>query len=80
MTPGGARNPGEGTMQKQIGDAAGMIWKYLDQHTESTLSELKQPTKLSEQLLLMGLGWLAREDKLNIVQEKKGLKVSLKGR
>jgi hypothetical protein len=67
-------------MQKQIGDAAGIIWKHLDQHTESTLSELKQATRLSEQLLLMGLGWLAREDKLSVVQEKKGVKVSLKGR
>jgi len=71
---------GEGTMQKQIGDAAGIIWKYLDQHTESTLSELKQATKLSEQLALMGLGWLAREEKLNVVQDKKGLKVSLRER
>ena len=67
-------------MQKQIGDAAGIIWKYLDQHTESTLSELKQATKLSEQLALMGLGWLAREEKLNVVQDKKGLKVSLRER
>jgi len=67
-------------MQKQIGDAAGIIWKYLDQHTESTLSELKQATKLSEQLVLMGLGWLAREEKLNVVQDKKGLKVSLRER
>jgi len=71
---------GEGTMQKQIGDAAGIIWKYLDQHTESTLSELKQATKLSEQLVLMGLGWLAREEKLDVVQDKKGLKVSLRER
>jgi hypothetical protein len=71
---------GEGTMQKQIGDAAGITWKYLDQHTESTLSELKQATKLSEQLLLMGLGWLAREEKVDVVQDKKGLKVSLRGR
>ena len=67
-------------MEKQIGDAAGIIWKYLDQHTEATLSELKQATKLSEQLVLMGLGWLAREEKLSVVQDKKGLKVSLKGR
>lgn len=67
-------------MQKQIGDAAGIIWKYLDQHTESTLSDLRQATKLSEQLMLMGLGWLAREEKLGLVQEKKGLKVSLKAR
>src|SRR3989304_1898417 len=55
---------GEGTMQKQIGDAAGIIWKYLDQHTESTLSELKQATKLSEKLALMGLGVILRPEPL----------------
>jgi hypothetical protein len=67
-------------MQTQIGEAAGVIWKYLDQHSEATLSELNKATKLSEQLLLMGLGWLAREEKLNFVQNKRSLKVSLKGR
>jgi hypothetical protein len=67
-------------MQKQIGDAAGIIWKYLDEHSEATLSELKKEAKLSEQLLLMGLGWLAREEKVDVVQDKKGLKVSLRGR
>jgi hypothetical protein len=67
-------------MEKRIGDAAGIVWRYLDQHSEASLSELKKETKLSDQLLLMGLGWLAREDKLNVVQDKKGLKVSLRGR
>jgi hypothetical protein len=71
---------GEGLMQAQIGDAAGVIWRYLDEHVEASLSELKKATKLSEQLLLMGLGWLAREEKVDVVQDKKGLKVSLKGR
>jgi hypothetical protein len=71
---------GEGLMQAQIGDTAGVIWKYLDEHTEANLSELKKVTKLSEQLLLMGLGWLAREEKLGVVQDKKGIRVSLKGR
>jgi hypothetical protein len=67
-------------MQTQIGDAAGIIWRYLDEHAEANLSELKKVTKLSEQLLLMGLGWLAREEKLGVVQDKKGIRVSLKGR
>lgn len=66
-------------MQTEIGNAAGIIWRHLDQHGETTLTKLKQGTKLSDQLLLMGLGWLAREDKLNFVQEKRSLKISLKG-
>lgn len=66
-------------MEVEIGNASGIIWQYLAEHSEATLSKLKQATKLSDQLFLMGLGWLAREGKLNFVEDKRGLKVSLKG-
>ncbi len=66
-------------METAIGEAAGISWRYLEQHGEMTLSKLKQGTKLSDQLLLMALGWLARENKLNFVQDRRSLKVSLKG-
>ncbi len=66
-------------METAIGEAAGSSWRYLEQHGETTLSELKQGTKLSDQLLLMALGWLARENKLNFVHDRRSLKVSLKG-
>jgi len=65
-------------MEAKIGHAAGMSWQYLERHGETTLSKLKQGTKLSDQLLLMALGWLARENKLNLVQQKRSLKISLK--
>ena len=66
-------------MEAEIGKAAGISWQYLEQHGETTLSKLKQGTKLSEQILLMALGWLARESKLNFVQDRRSLKLSLKG-
>lgn len=54
-------------MNKAIGDAAGMIWKFLGQQPRPvTLSTLKKNLALSSTLLMMGLGWLAREDKLSI--------------
>ncbi len=65
-------------MEAKIGHAAGISWQYLEQHGVTTLSKLKQGTKLSDQLLLMALGWLARENKLNLVQQKRSLKISLK--
>ena len=65
-------------MDTAIGEAAGISWRYLEQHGETTLSKLKQGTKLSDQLLLMALGWLARENKLSFVQDRRSLKVSLK--
>jgi len=55
-------------MQARIDSAAGPIWRYLNEHGEITLSKLKQGTKLSDQLLFAGIGWLGCEDKLTIVR------------
>jgi hypothetical protein len=67
-------------MEAEIGSAAGIIWRYLDQHGETTLSRLKQGTKLSDQLLLMGIGWLGKEGKLTLLKDRRTLKVALKER
>ena len=54
-------------MKEIIGNAAGMIWNFLDQQTEPVnLSTLKKGTELPSTPLMMGLGWLAKEDKLTI--------------
>ncbi len=65
-------------MQAEIGNAAGVIWRFLDRHGETTLAKLKQGTKLSDQLLLMGIGWLAKEEKLSFVKAGRTLKIRLK--
>ena len=65
-------------MEVEIGDAAGTIWRYLDEHGETTLSRLKQGAKLPEQIVLMAIGWLAREGKLRLVREERVLKVDLR--
>ncbi len=59
-------------MQAEIDNAAGAIWRYLNEHGELTLSKLKQGTKLS------GIGWLAREEKLNFTTEGRSVRVSLR--
>ena len=64
-------------MDAQIGEAAGRIWQYLVEHGEVTLPQLQRGTTLPERLLLMGIGWLAREDQLCFVQERGVLKLSL---
>jgi hypothetical protein len=64
-------------MEAEIGDAAGMIWQYLDEHGETTLSRLKAGTKRPEQMILMGIGWLAREGKLRLAREGRVLRVAL---
>jgi hypothetical protein len=67
-------------MEAEIGDAAGAIWQYLDEHGVTTLSKLRQGTKLSDQLLLLGVGWLAREGKLRLVREGRTVRVDLRDR
>lgn len=65
-------------MDTEIGEAAGRIWRYLTQHEAVTLRQLQRGTTLPERLLLMGIGWLAREEKLNFVHERRALKLALK--
>ena len=65
-------------MQVEIDRAAGIIWRYLNEHGEMTLSKLKQGTSLAERPLLMGIGWLAREDKLSFTQAGKIVRLSLR--
>jgi hypothetical protein len=65
-------------MQALIDSAAGTIWRYLNEHGEITLSKLKQGTKLSDQLLFAGIGWLAREEKLNFATQGRSVRVCLR--
>jgi hypothetical protein len=67
-------------METEIGDAAGTIWQYLDKHGETTLSSLRQRVNLSEQIVFMGVGWLAREGKLRFVREGRIVKIDLRER
>ena len=64
-------------MGTEIGEAAGRIWQYLAEHGETTLRQLQRGTRLPERLLHMGIGWLAREDKLYFVQERGIVKLAL---
>lgn len=64
-------------MEAEIGDAAGEIWRYLDKHGVTTLSRLRQQVKLPEQIVLMGIGWLAREGKLKLVRKGRVVKLNL---
>jgi winged helix-turn-helix protein DUF2582 len=64
-------------METQIGEAAGRIWQYLAASGAATLPQLQRGTTLPERLLHMGVGWLAREEKLCFVQERGIVKLSL---
>lgn len=48
-------------MITEIGITAGEIWHYLDEQGEVTLSQLNAGVEKPRDLILMSLGWLARE-------------------
>jgi len=66
-------------MVNEIGEAAGEIWETLvDENKAVTINQLKKKTKLPEDLLCMGIGWLAREDKLQFSGASENMEFSLK--
>jgi hypothetical protein len=62
----------------QVGETAGKVWNVLNDGGPQTFTQLKKKLDGSGELLSFALGWLAREDKVDITQEKKLVKVALK--
>lgn len=58
-------------MITEIGIAAGDIWHYLEQHKTTSLSELTKGIDRNRNLVLMSIGWLAREGHV-ILEEQPG--------
>ncbi len=62
----------------EIGKIAGKIWETLETEGEATVSKLLKLTDEKRDLVLMALGWLAREDKLEADTRKNAIYYSLK--
>jgi hypothetical protein len=68
----------ENTMNIQtIGEVAGLVWNFLQSNGKSTLRVLEKEVDASPDLVQMAVGWLAREGKVEIEQEKRSIKVWL---
>ncbi len=61
---------GETNLTDYIGNDAGKIWETLVKHKEIDISSISRLAKVKEINVYHALGWLAREDK---IQLKKGL-------
>lgn len=53
-------------MVETIGEAAGIIWQFLDSHGEASVNKVTTETGLGKNDVQRAIGWLAKEDKLNI--------------
>ena len=65
-------------MLENIGSIAGAIWHYLEDNDEATITKLTREIGENERTVIMGVGWLAREGKLDFEQRKQGIYITLK--
>lgn len=66
-------------MLEEIGITAGEIWQYLNKNEEASIGKLKQELGLTDRMILLGLGWLAREGKLDIIKRQRATYFMLNG-
>lgn len=62
----------------EIGETAGEVWRLLSSAGPQTLGQIKKKVGSKGELLSYALGWLAREDKIEFVPEKKTLRLQAK--
>lgn len=66
-------------MITQIGIVAGEIWHYLDKHKKSAaLEEIFKGIDKKRDVVLMSIGWLAREGHVILEGEEPDYKVTLR--
>lgn len=58
-------------MLDDIGKTAGDIWSFLEEHDEASIGKLTKELKTTERMVMLGIGWLAREGKLNIEKRQR---------
>jgi len=65
-------------MITEIGINAGEIWQVLEKKSPIELKDLLKEIDAPRDLILMSLGWLAREGHVNLVSAKEnGYRISL---
>ena len=65
-------------MITEIGIAAGEIWHYLDTHGEVSFLDMVKHVDKPRDILLMSIGWLAREGHVVVVKTDSDYRLSLR--
>jgi hypothetical protein len=61
-----------------IGEAAGEIWRILKDEDNLSVAAVVRRVRQPQSVAYMGIGWLAREDKLVFTETKRGMSISIK--
>lgn len=66
-------------MNEMIGTNAGAIWTVLSENGAMNTKDLKKVAKIkTDKDLYLAMGWLLREDKINVTEADKVITVELK--
>ncbi|TAN71035.1 MAG: hypothetical protein EPN17_02460 [Methylobacter sp.] len=65
-------------MSNTIGDAAGIIWHYLEKNGPSSVNKVTTETGINRNDVQRAIGWLCKEDKLSIEMIGRAETLSLK--
>jgi len=65
-------------MSNTIGDAAGILWNYLDKNGPSSVNKVTTETGINKNDVQRAIGWLSKEDKLSIEMVGRAETLSLK--
>ncbi len=65
-------------MNDVIGDAAGKIWKFLNENGEASVTKISTETGIGKNDIQRAIGWLLKEDKLVIELKGRAETLSLK--
>jgi Winged helix-turn-helix domain (DUF2582) len=62
----------------EIGVAAGKLWQYLEKNGPSSVTKATTDTELGKNEIQRAIGWLAKEDKLQVELKGRIETISLK--
>jgi len=65
-------------MITQIGIVAGEVWHYLDEHGKAKLEVLMKGIEKPRNVILMSVGWLAREGHIVVEGDEPDYDISLR--
>ena len=62
----------------QIGETAGAVWRTLEEEGPLSLAKLAKSLECPRDVTMQAVGWLAREDKVDIEETPRGRIISLR--
>jgi len=74
----GATNATTVSCIESIGHTAGEVWRILSANGPMPLAKLVKAIDAPRDLVMQAIGWLAREDKINIEEEGRSRMISLR--